>query len=165
MKKEVIENCPVCLKTCFISMPYIDNKSNIWYNRNGGYHSGIDLQCKEVYSICPSVCTYVGYDNQDKHVVIIQYDAHTSFRYANLAEVLVNPGDIIEIEQQIGITYGNVLHFELLTRELSSWCVRVGHETYYKHDPYKYVKGEVEFDLRSEYNIEYDVDPDLQTLF
>lgn len=165
MAKEVIKYCPITLTSSFIRMPFVDNKKSIWYNRNGGYHSGIDIECRTVYALCPCVCTYIGYDTNDKHVVIVQYDAYTSFRYANLATVSVAVNEIIPIETEIGTTYDGFVHFEYWNRTESEWIARVGKETYYKHDPYEYAVGNVEFDLSTEYDIEYDVDPDLQTLF
>lgn len=160
-----ILNCKITNTSTQIRLPYIDDITTT-YLLGSGYHSGIDLYADTIYSICPCVCTYVGYDDQDKNVIIVQYDASTSFRYANLKDVSVEPGDIIESGQELGHA-DKFVHFEYLNRQPSKWCVRVGHESYYKHDPISYVMGEVKFNDLSQYTT-YDainVDIDLKVQY
>ena len=115
MIREVIKNCPVTLSDSTILMPFIDTKSNIWYNRNGGYHTGIDLSGKDVYAICDCVVTYVGHNPDENHVVIVQYDRATSFRFTNLTSVSVVKGRTITSGTHIG-RCNKYVHFEYLNR-------------------------------------------------
>lgn len=165
LKTEVIENCPITLTSSVLLKPWIvDTKSSL-YRQNRGYHTGVDIQCKNVYSICPGVCTYVGYSREELNVVIIQYDRNTSFRYCNLGKVDIQKGDTVELSQKIGETAFKFVHFELITSEYSNWSVRVDSRDYYKHDPTSYAKGEIAMNELSQYGIWHDVDIDIQTQF
>lgn len=164
MIKEVIKNCPVTLSDSTMLMPFIDTKSNIWYNRNGGYHTGIDLSGTDAYAICDCVVTYVGCNSDEHHVVIVQYDRETSFRYTNLTSVSVTKGSTVASETHIG-RCNKYVHFEYLNRTPSTWKVRSGNESYYKHDPISYVRGEVTFTNGSKTVQYFDIYPQIQTLF
>ena len=166
MIKEVIKNCPVTLSDSTVLMPFIDTKSNIWYNRNGGYHTGIDLLGIRAYSICAGVCTFIGYSTDEKNVVIIQYDRNVSFRYCNLTTVLLSKGRTVDYQELVGYS-SDYIHFEAITLSKSPWKVRVGNLDYYKTDPLDYANGTVDYSASG--NVEnfifYDVDPDIQTIF
>lgn len=155
---EVITNCAITQTDSTILNYWIDDTKSDEYKKHGGYHSGVDIEATDVYALCSCVCTYVGEDEYDQKVVIVQYDANTSFRYANLSRVDVVGGQIITYEDQIGVA-DEFVHFELLTREESQWIVRVGKETYYKHDPISYVRGEYEFENEPETMVWNDVSP------
>ena len=161
---ELIRQCPITLTNSEVKVPWIDSEKDPWYKKYGGFHTGIDIIGRNVYANCPCVCTYIGHTEEDRNVVIIQYDKTTSFRFANLVSVNVSTNAIVEQGQLIGVA-NRFVHFEYLNRESSQWCVRVGHETYYKHDPYTYVKGEVEFNTYSQRLVGYEIDPNLQLIF
>lgn len=140
-----ISNCPITLTDSNVTYPYIDDEDNSWYEKYGSYHSGIDIECTDVYSLCKSVVTYIGEDSDNgelKKVVIVQYDAERSLRYCHLTDVYVEAGDIIEDKLLIGKA-DKWCHFELLTatQTESVWPVRVGAKTYYKQDPELYADG------------------------
>lgn len=164
MDRIVIKNCPITKRTSFLKTPYIGNIHDKMYKKYKGFHTGVDIEGKEIYTICPGVCTLVGKNDDEGDVVIIQYDRNTSFRYCNLLSVSATMGSIVLPDQQIGIA-DKFVHFELLTRQVSDWVVRVGKEVHYKQDPTDYAYGNIPFDMLCEYLAEYDVDPMLQTIF
>lgn len=159
MAYEIIENCPITQSTATILMPFVDSR-NQWYIRNGGYHSGIDISGTHAYSICACVCIYTGYDDNDKNVVVVQYDVNTAFRYANLESVNVTAGQLIESGLLLG-TADKFIHFEYWNRTQSQWIARASGETYYKHDPLVYVNGEVNFIDFAEYEIPVSINTDI----
>lgn len=160
MIQDVIKDCPITLSTASIVMPFIDDVKSKEYKKYGGYHTGIDIKAEEVYANCHCVVIYVGYNTEDKNVVVIQYDVNTAFRFANLLSVNVEEGTPIETGTLIGIA-DEFVHFEYWNRQESEWIARASKETYYKHDPIEYVKGNVEFNNTVQ-NLEFqDIDPSI----
>lgn len=153
---EKLHNCPITQSSTNILVPFIDSDKDSWYKRYGGYHTGVDIEATSVYCLCAGIITYVGYDTEDLNVVTVQFNVNTTFRFANLKSVNVVEGRTIEQDELIGEADGFV-HFELLTRELSKWQVRIGHEDHWKHDPITYARGEVDMTVSVEYSIWQDV--------
>lgn len=160
---ESIPSCSITQKDSNILKYFVDNQEDPRYKEYGGFHTGVDIECKEVYAPCSCVVTYIGNNTDERNVVIVQYDSHTSFRFCNLLDVRVGVGPI-EVGTLIGIA-NTFVHFELLTREESRWVVRVGGQTHYKHDPYEYAVGNVTFENWAQQLVEYDLDPMLERRF
>ena len=160
---DIINNCPITKKNSKLLKRWIADSKSVEYTQNGGYHTGVDIEASEVYSICAGVCTYVGKSLEERNVVVIQYDHNTSFRYCNLDKIYIRKGQIINTDEYIGSAH-KFVHFEVLNPENSTWCVRVGNRQYYKHDPIKYLTDS-NISLRVD-NYQYNhISPDIQTEF
>ena len=123
-----------------VRLPWIGSDKHKLYKEHG-FHTGIDLYAYGVYSLCNGVVTSVG--NDGKHyAVTVQYNAFASLRYLHLKEPSVDAGQIVQQGFSIG-TADKYVHFEYVTREKgdSNWPVRIGTETYYKHDPLDMIGG------------------------
>lgn len=99
------------------------------------YHSGIDFYADTAYSCSEGTVIATGTDGET-YSVTVQQDVNTIFRYCHLESISVRAGDYLQAGFIIGFARDYV-HFEFCTRyaENSKWCVRVGTEQYYKHDP------------------------------
>lgn len=159
---EIIKNCPITNEDSMILKKWMDEDPIIHFGQQVQYHTGIDLTAHSVYVPFNCVCTYTGYGEDDKNVVIVQYDKYRSFRFANLSSVAVKGGDILDKGTQIGDA-DEYVHFEYLNRKISQWVVRVGHEEYYKHDPIEYARGDIDLDLPVQTYTWYIIDPEIET--
>lgn len=162
----VIENCLLTHKNSVVLKNCMMEVSSTRYLTGQQYHTGIDIEADTVYAICAGVCTYVGYSTEEKHVVLLQYDSNTSFRYCNLDAVNVRKGQVIDNEARIGHA-DKYIHFEVITTEYSNWCVRVGNKDYYKHDPTNYLLNNTEYEHSGSVENFYfsNIDEELQTEF
>lgn len=104
------------------------------------YHPGIDFYADAAYSCSEGTVIAAGTDG-DTFTVTVQQDVNTIFRYCHLESISVRAGDYLQAGFIIGAALDYV-HFEFCTRdaENSKWCVRVGTEQYYKHDPLRAFK-------------------------
>ena len=100
------------------------------------YHTGIDLKCSEIYSICPGVviqeCLF-----ESKPSVVIQYSGNISLRFSHLKEAYVHEGQLVNFNTPIGEA-DSYVHFEYLTsQELNSnFSYKIPPNiTLWKHDP------------------------------
>ena len=127
-----------------IIVPFIDNKKHTWYQKYGGFHTGVDITGESIYAYRSGVVTQIGTSFDNLYSVVIQYTAKVSLRYANLSSVLVTEGDVIRQGQYIGIAK-QFVHFEYLTSEKgnSKWPVRVGKLTNFKQNPEQLFDGTV----------------------
>lgn len=130
-----------------ILVPYISNDQDDWYKVYGGYHTGLDIEGSEIYSFQSGVVTQIGDMGNGLCSVVIQYTAKTSLRYANMSSTCIHKGDVIRQGQMIGVAK-KFVHFEYLTseKEDSMWPVRVGSNTYFKHNPELLIDGTVKLD-------------------
>lgn len=123
-----------------IKLHWIGNKNDSLY-KEYGYHTGIDIYAGNVYSYASGVVTSISMD-KNYYAVTVQYNAFVSLRYLHLESVSVSAGQPI----QQGFKIGNAdkyVHFEYVTKKQgdSLWAVRIGTETYYKHNPMNMIGG------------------------
>ncbi|MCM1222702.1 MAG: peptidoglycan DD-metalloendopeptidase family protein [Lachnospiraceae bacterium] len=123
-----------------IKLSWIGNKKDALYKEHG-YHTGIDIYAGNVYSYASGVVTSISMD-KNYYAVTVQYNAFVSLRYLHLESVSVSAGQPI----QQGFKIGNAdkyVHFEYVTKKQgdSLWAVRIGTETYYKHNPMNMIGG------------------------
>lgn len=137
-------NCPITRTSSAALFPYIDSEDSGWYSIYGGYHDGIDIEAKSVHSICQGVVLFIGqeYDDNNLYEISIQYDADCCLRYCHLSSVIVNKGDAVYSGSMIGEAK-DFVHFEYVSipKNNSIWPVRIGSQTYYKHNPEQYADG------------------------
>lgn len=103
--------------------------------KDGTYHTGVDIIATSVYSICDCVVTDIRKDSDGTYTVTCQYDTERAVRYSNLVTVDVSLRQPVKYKSVIGSADGHV-HFEYL--ELSSrntFPVRVRATTFFKVDP------------------------------
>lgn len=144
MTYTTIPDCTITRTTSNVLYPYIDSDTDEWFKRYGGFHTGIDVQCKSVHSACQGVVIMIGEDHEDGTLEItIQYDAYQGFRYCHIERSLVQPGDIIQNGQWIADAK-DFVHFEYIDvkEENSQGICHVGTMNYYKHNPLVYATGE-----------------------
>lgn len=125
-----------------IRLPWIGDETDTLFKRHG-YHTGLDLYANHVYSFTSGVVTSIG--KEDSHyAVTVQYDAQTSLRYLHLKTISVGAGQIVQQGFNLG-TADQYVHFEYITKNKkdSLWSVRIGTETYYKHNPFDIIGGEI----------------------
>lgn len=125
-----------------MKLPWIGDKIDTLFKKYG-YHTGLDLYANQVYSFASGVVTSIG-KSKSYYAVTIQYDAQTSLRYLHLKTVSIGAGQIVQQGFNIGTADTNV-HFEYITKDKkdSLWPVRIGTETYYKHNPLNIIGGEI----------------------
>lgn len=124
------------------------------------YHTGLDISAATVYSICKGVVLFVGKDEDNKYVVSVQVNNTQCVRYGHLNEVSVIAGQLVDAHV-IG-TADQYVHFEYCTTDVSGsiWPVRLGEVTYYKHNPYPVISGEISLDSTGAYDaLSSQVDP------
>ncbi|MBP5433645.1 hypothetical protein [Ruminococcus sp.] len=100
-------------------------------------YTGADITADSVYSYSSGRVIAVGKDTDlFSYSVTVQYDVFNILRYGNLSEIAVGAGDILQEGTLLGKA-DRFLHFEYATKEQGSsrWPVRVGDQTYWKHDP------------------------------
>ena len=135
MRKEIWNNCPITAKNSIILRKWFIGSEN---------HTGIDIECSEVYTICDGVIIQCGQSNNKTFSCIIQYSSKQCIKYSNLNRLYVDAGQTVESGQYIG-TCKQYVHFEYLVTAQSNpvFPVRVGTQTYFKVDPQCIVDGSI----------------------
>lgn len=123
-----------------IKLPWIGDAADILFNAHG-YHTGLDLYTNQVYSFASGIVISIG-KNKSHYAVTVQYDAQASLRYLHLRTVSIGVGQIVQQGFNLGMA-DRYVHFEYITknRDDSLWPVRIGTETYYKHNPLDMIGG------------------------
>lgn len=169
----LIKNCLITKTDCRVLKPFIDTPKSYQYRLYKGYHPGIDLECKKVYAPCHTTLLYVGYDEDRKQCVVLQYDSDICLRFSNLDTIAVTD-EFQKIEQGTLLgTCKRFLHFEVLSYfTQSDWPVRILDTDYFKIDPTDYADPSFEWNLRSQYvpsaindDGTIELDPMIQTVF
>ena len=131
----IITNCVVTNSDAEVVKEYVDSDRSALYKVYKGYHTGVDLKSSNVYSMCPGVVSIVNTMPDSKLLsVVIQFDATNCIIYSNIVNSMVDVGQIVSTYQQIG-TCKDFVHFEYANTVPSRWPVRVGAQTFFKHDP------------------------------
>lgn len=136
----IITNCVVTNSDSTVIKEYVDSDRDERYKLYKGYHTGIDLSGQDVYSMCPGVVSIVSIDpNSNMISLVIQFDATNCLIYSNLIDCTVDVGQTVDTYAKVG-TCKDYVHFEYANKVPSRWPVRVGAQTFYKHDPTALVK-------------------------
>lgn len=108
------------------------------------YVSGLDIEAKEVYSICPGKVISATNDGAFKHAVTVLVNSNQIVRYTNLQSVNVREGSVISIKTLIGHA-DKFVRFEYCTASPgdSKWPVRIKSVTMYKQDPLGLLTGRI----------------------
>lgn len=125
---------------CGIARPWIGDTSNPLYKKYNSFNTGICINGDGVYSYTTGTVIAVGHDD-DGYAVSIQYDAFTCLRYTHLLTTTVSAGDQVQSNSFIGYA-DKFVRFEYATTAVSNWPVRIGTQTYYKHDPADMLRGD-----------------------
>lgn len=115
---------------------YFNIREKQFFHRNVlSYHTGVDIQCKEVYSGFPGTVVYIGKPDLKTSSVIVQYNDNNAFAYCNLKGVNVRKGDIVDTDDLIG-TCVDFVHIEYLTTAPENkFRVMLTKQMFYKQDP------------------------------
>jgi hypothetical protein len=106
---------------------------------NDSSTTGVLLNVANVYSISEGTVIDIGKDFEGLYVVTVMYQPNKLFRYCLLSKVSVSVNDYIIPTDMIGVAYRSQLRFEYCTLEESNYIVRIGTNTFYKHDPIAYL--------------------------
>ena len=121
-----------------IRRPWIGDTSDPLYKQYK-YHTGIDIYGDKVFSYADGIVLAVGKED-NRYAITIQYDVFSCLRYMNLKSVSVKAGDVVQAGFLLG-SADKYVHFEFINKYTSMWSVRIGKETYYKHNPIDMIGG------------------------
>lgn len=108
-------------------------------------HTGVNIKCKNVYSICDGVVIDAAkYTNGN--MVLIQYDKTICFLYSMIRESFVVPGQLIRKGTILGTT-DDFLHFEYLRTDNNPLSVTFIYKSVALHpnDPIQVLDGSYNF--------------------
>lgn len=114
-------------------------------NLRDDIHTGVNIKCKRVYSICDGVVIDVSQYTKGS-MVIVQYDKTICFSYSMLKESFVVPGQIIRKGTMLGTT-DDFLHFEYLRTDNNPLSVTFIYKSVALHpnDPIQVLDGSYNF--------------------
>ncbi len=117
-------------------LKYFDITTKSTYHRSTiGYHTGVDIECSNVYSGFPGTVILVNRPDGKTYTAIVQYNAENAFAYCNLQSVNVEEGQQVDTDDLIG-TCSKFVHVEYLTKSNTTrFKVLVAKQTFYRNDP------------------------------
>lgn len=162
-----ILNCS--LTNTDIEYPEVGTKYGFGKNADD-VHTGVNIKCKDVYSICDGVVIDAAkYTNGN--TVLIQYDKTICFLYSMIRESFVVPGQLIRKGKMLG-TADDFVHFEYLRTDNNPLSVTFIYKSIALHpnDPIQVLDGSYNFyssiELEySNYAIEGDYSTEIVTDF
>lgn len=133
-------------------------------------HTGVNIKCKDVYSICDGVVIDAAkYTNGN--MVLIQYDKTICFLYSMIRESFVVPGQLIRKGKMLGKA-DDFVHFEYLRTDNNPLSVTFIYKSIALHpnDPIQVLDGSYSFYSSSEleysnYALEGDYSTEIVTDF
>lgn len=162
-----ILNC--ILTNTDIEYPEVGTKYGFGKNADD-VHTGVNIKCKDVYSICDGVVIDAAkYTNGN--MVLIQYDKTICFLYSMIRESFVVPGQLIRKGKMLG-TADDFVHFEYLRTDNNPLSVTFIYKSIALHpnDPMQVLDGSYNFYSSSEleysnYALEGDYSTEIVTDF
>nr|DAE37461.1 MAG TPA: peptidase [Caudoviricetes sp.] len=162
-----ILNC--ILTNTDIEYPEVGTKYGFGKNADD-VHTGVNIKCKDVYSICDGVVIDAAkYTNGN--MVLIQYDKTICFLYSMIRESFVVPGQLIRKGKMLG-TADDFVHFEYLRTDNNPLSVTFIYKSIALHpnDPIQVLDGSYNFYSSSEleysnYALEGDYSTEIVTDF
>lgn len=128
----VIPNCGITGQDSKVLKDCVMSKNSVFYTIYKGYHTGVDLEATQVYSLYDGVVVKIGKNNLGCSV-IVQTGSSFCISYGNLKDVSLREGQSISSGDVLG-SVDKKVHVEYYTTKQSSWPVRVGTRTWYKND-------------------------------
>lgn len=128
----VIPNCGITDSDAKVLKEEVLSKDDPRYEEYGGYHTGLDIEAKDVHNLLHGVVAMVGQDDSG-YSVVVRTGSSVCMKYSGLDSVDVHPGQEIDLGHQLGDVESSV-HVEKLTQDPSMWSVRVGYDTWYKSE-------------------------------
>lgn len=106
-----------------------------YHSKFTGYHTGVDIECKEVYSAFPGTVILVNRPDTKTYTVIVQYNSNHAFAYCNLKAPAVEVGAQVDTDDLIG-TCNKYVHVEYLNKsQTNRFRVMLVNQMFYKQDP------------------------------
>lgn len=137
-----ILNC--ILTNTDIEYPEVGTKYGFGKTRDD-IHTGVNIKCKNVYSICDGVVIDAAkYTNGN--LVLIQYDKTICLLYSMMRELFVVPGQLIRKGTMLG-TADDFVHFEYLRTDNNPLNVTFIYKSIALHpnDPIEVLDGSYDF--------------------
>lgn len=127
-----------------IEYPEAGTKNGFGKNGND-IHTGVNIKCKRVYSICDGVVIDVAQYTKGS-MVIVQYDKTICLSYSMLKESFVVPGQLIRKGTMLGTT-DDFVHFECLRTDKNPISVTFIYKSISLHpnDPVEVLDGSYQF--------------------
>lgn len=134
---------PITQSNTDILVPWIDNVNDKWYKTYGGYHTGIDIKGKFIYSYGSGVVKILNKNENNMYTVVIKHDNTNIFAYSHLSDVVLSIDEGIEDGTLIGMC-DEFVHFEhsYAKGQDNRWPVRVDSTTYFKQNPSLVLDGQ-----------------------
>lgn len=127
----VVLNCGITKTDAKVLKQCVMDESDPLFREYGGYHTGIDLECKEVYSQFDGLVVWVGSSN-GLYSIFIQTGSSICIAYSNIKLVQVRINSRVTAGTKIG-TVDKFVTVKLLTRQGSLWPCTVGADRWYVH--------------------------------
>jgi len=117
-------------------LKYFNISERTPYHGNAtGYHTGVDIECKEVYSGFPGTVVLVNRPDTKSYTVIVQYNSNHAFAYCNLVSTSLREGEQVDTDDLIG-KCKKYVHIEYLNKDKQNrFRVMITKQTFYKQDP------------------------------
>lgn len=137
-----ILNC--ILTNTDIEYPEVGTKYGFGETRDD-IHTGVNIKCKNVYSICDGVVIDVA-KYTSGNMVLIQYDKTICLMYSMMRESFVVPGQLIRKGTMLG-TADDFVHFEYLRTDNNPLNVTFIYKSIALHpnDPIEVLDGSYDF--------------------
>lgn len=137
-----IINCS--LTNTDIEYPEVGTKNGFGKNEND-IHTGLNIKCKNVYSICDGVVIDVAQYTKG-NMILVQYDKTMCLSYSMLKESFVVPGQLIRKGTLLGTT-DDFVHFEYLRTDKNPISVTFIYKSIALHpnDPLEVLNGSYQF--------------------
>lgn len=129
----ILKNCTITNGDGIIIKQYVDSTADPLYKSYKGFHDGVDIKAKDVYSFCPGIVVRVG-NHYKGYTVTVRCSDDRLIQYCHLKDITVAVNDIIDTGSLIG-SVRDAVHVEYLTDTKSKWPVRLVNITYYKTNP------------------------------
>lgn len=127
----ILSNCPITKSDAKVLKECVMSTSDPLYRTYREFHTGVDLETKDVYSMYDGTVVYVGQNDKKQYSVIIQTGSSLCICYRWLNSISVRAGLSISAQQYIG-EVKKYVHVESYNNIQSNWAVRIGKQDWYK---------------------------------
>lgn len=159
----IITNCAVTLQDSKVIKPCVMNRSDPEFAKLKQFHTGLDIEAFHV--VAPYKCriAYIG-DESSGRTVVMQTGSSFCICYKHLESVSCSLNDILDPMYFVG-NANQYVHVEVYKHTNSDFPVRIGSETWYKHDANLLINGALEVAAMQAYKPTYtDVDATITEL-
>lgn len=128
----IITNCGITMQDSELLKPCVMSKDDEDYKKLGKFHTGLDIAAMNVFTMYRGRVVYIG-SEQSGRTVVVQTGSSFCVCYKRLQTVNVQLNDLLEATCYVG-SVDKYVHVEVYLKDISTWPVRLGQETWYKAD-------------------------------